>query len=201
MAALAPGVMSADEAALWSALRIDRDDAARQHLFERHAGFARSIARRQFNGRSQGDLEFQDVHQWACTGLLEAIDRFDPTRGVAFRTYAAHRISGSISNGISTMSEVREQQSARARVRRDRLRSLAPGDVVGLSDADALQSLAAIAMGLAVGFMLEGTRLYVEDEEETIVSRDQANGYDSAAWYELTERLLVEIESLPSRER
>jgi len=189
----------APETELWTALRATSDEDARQHLFARHAGFARAIARRLFLSRERGDLEFEDLHQWGLTGLLEAIDRFEPDRGVTFRAFAAHRISGSISNGIARYTDVRSQQSAQARWKRERLRSLVPDKVDGLSSQDAMQALIEIAMGFAVGFMLEGTTLY-QDEDEGDVATPAGHGYESAAWAQLTRRLLTEVEALPPRE-
>lgn len=39
---------------------------------------------------------FDDLYAAGVTGLLEAADRFDPTRGVAFTTFAYYRIRGAI---------------------------------------------------------------------------------------------------------
>jgi RNA polymerase sigma factor for flagellar operon FliA len=39
---------------------------------------------------------FDDLNAAGVTGLIEAADRFDPTRGVAFTTFAYYRIRGAI---------------------------------------------------------------------------------------------------------
>jgi RNA polymerase sigma-B factor len=65
----------------------ERDEAVRRHL-----PLARRLARRyRYTGEPLDDLE-----QVACIGLLNAIDRFDPTRGTAFATFAIPTILGEL---------------------------------------------------------------------------------------------------------
>jgi RNA polymerase sigma factor FliA len=199
MAALLSAQAPDDEAALWSMRQGAQSDAARQALFARYSSFAFSIARRRFRDRSRGDLELADLEQMACAGLLEAIDRYDVRRGISFRSYAAHRISGSIADGIARSTEVREQLSAGARRRRERLRSLSPEQIAQQSPGEALDALTELAMGLALGFMLEGTSLYREEGEERTTPSPTA--YDSQEWQELSQRLAAELKSLPHREQ
>jgi RNA polymerase sigma factor for flagellar operon FliA len=137
--------------------------------------------------------------QLAYTGLLEALDRFDLQYGTPFRAFAAHRISGSIRDGIARMTEVREQISWRNRVRRERMASLAniPSDQMGTSDA--MAKMAEIAVGLALGFMLEGTGLFEHGESADGVPHSRT-GYESLAWKEIVDQLHVELSALPERE-
>ena len=129
-----------EEGALWRLAR-DGSASAREALFARHADFARQVAARCYRERQRGDLEVLELRQLAYTGLLEAIDRFDPERGIPFRGYAHRRISGAVLDGIAQASEVREQLAFRSRLRAERLRSLAPSAVDGLDAAEALQAL------------------------------------------------------------
>ena len=41
-------------------------------------------------------VEFDDLYQWGCLGLVKAIDRFDPDYPVQFSTYAVPVIMGEI---------------------------------------------------------------------------------------------------------
>lgn len=190
--------IATDEAALWSAFRAARAPELRDKLFSTYAAFARGVARRHFRDRRSGDIEFADLSQLACAGLLEAIDRYDPDVGVPFKRFAGRRISGSIVDGVTKMSEVRQQVSFRNRVRRERARSLTDPDAANLPATDALQALIDVAVGLALGFMLDGAGLYVADADE----RDAgANAYESLAWKETVQRILSEIAALPERER
>lgn len=197
MSALAAG--ADDEAALWSAQKAGSAQA-REKLFALHAGFARSIAKRHYRQHSHGDLELAEFCQYAYAGLLEAIDRFDPLQNTPFRPFAAHRISGSILDGLPHMNEVREQISWRRRVRRERLRSLteeAPQEA-----ASPIERLAELAVGLALGIILEGTGLFSQGEEDAAPPQSGVEtAYDSLAWKEIVARLQAEMEALPERER
>ncbi|HEV2818522.1 MAG TPA: sigma-70 family RNA polymerase sigma factor [Allosphingosinicella sp.] len=188
---------AAGEDALWHALRHEGSAAARDRLFSLYLPFARSLAGRQFRSRSGGDIEYQDLLQLGCAGLLEAIDRFDPGLGVPFKGFAVRRINGSMIDGLAKMSEVREQISYRNRVRRDRLRSLAADADAPPPQGQAMEALIDLAVGLALGFMLEGTTLYQGEAQAAA----QPSAYDSLAWRELVKRVAAELARLPERDR
>lgn len=192
----------AQELDLWDALRHEGLIQAREALFNRHAAFARALARRAFRQRARGDIDLEDLVQLAYEGLLEAIGRFDPSRNVAFPAFAALRINGNIADGIARMTEIRGQLSWRHRIKRDRMRSLAP-DVDNLSIDQALAALGELALGLALGFMLEGTGLVaVRDEEDGEVHAASAfSAFDSLAWKELVKLLDEQLSDLEERDR
>ncbi|MDD2890348.1 MAG: FliA/WhiG family RNA polymerase sigma factor [bacterium] len=48
-------------------------------------------------------IEMEDVISQGIIGLIKAIDSFDPARGVAFKTYAFHRIRGAILDGFRAL--------------------------------------------------------------------------------------------------
>ena len=62
----------------------DNDRAARDQLVERFSPLARKLARR-YGGANE---PFDDLFQVASYGLLKALDRYDPDRGVAFSSLA-----------------------------------------------------------------------------------------------------------------
>jgi RNA polymerase sigma factor for flagellar operon FliA len=189
--------VSEDEDALWRALKMENSRAARESLFSLHAKFARSIAKRIYRDRSWGDLELADLYQHAYTGLLESFDRFDPKRGSPFRAFAALRIAGSIRDGICSANEMREQIGWRNRIQRERMRSLKPVRSKN-AGASAIEQLAELAAGLALGLMLEGTGLLMDENTDPSA---QATAYDSVAWKESISRLDREVAALPEREQ
>lgn len=186
------------EARLWAARGGPEDQLARDRLFMIYKSHAELIARRLFADRRSGDIEFADLRQLAYAGLLEAMDRYDPDRGIGFKFYAGRRIRGSVLDGLAKISERREQLSWRQRVRRERTRSLAPANVDGLSAPAALDALIELAVGLAVGFMLEdGVGLFAADQAASA----QPSPYETTAWREALRRVLTEMGSLPERQQ
>src|SRR5688500_19916024 len=89
---LCEGARALDEGALFARYHATRDPAVRDQLIERFLPLARSIALR-FSSRRD---TLEDLLQVATIGLINAVDRFDPARGVAFSTYAVPTISGEI---------------------------------------------------------------------------------------------------------
>ena len=72
--------------------RLPTDPSAREHLVVLHMPLVEYLARR-FRGRGE---PLDDLIQVASLGLLKAIDRFDPQRGVEFSTYATPTIVGEL---------------------------------------------------------------------------------------------------------
>jgi RNA polymerase sigma-B factor len=69
-----------------------RAQEERRLLIERHLPLVRAIARR-FEQRGE---PFEDLVQVGAVGLIKAVDRFDPRRGVTLGAYAAPTIAGEI---------------------------------------------------------------------------------------------------------
>ena len=83
----------ARESLAFERLRETGDPVLREQLIERYLGLARTLAKRYANPQSRFE---EDVLQVARMGLVNAVDRFDPARGVAFATYAVPTIMGTI---------------------------------------------------------------------------------------------------------
>ncbi|MGH9022878.1 MAG: RNA polymerase sigma factor SigF [Acidimicrobiia bacterium] len=68
------------------------DKDLREQLVHRHLGLAEFLARR-FRNRGEAS---EDLVQVALYGLLKAVDRFDPSRGLEFSTFATPTIVGEL---------------------------------------------------------------------------------------------------------
>jgi RNA polymerase sigma-B factor len=83
---------AAEARAMFQEFFLTRDPALRERLVTSHLGLAASLASR-FGSRHESP---DDLHQAALLGLLHAVDRYDPDRGVQFTTFAWATISGEL---------------------------------------------------------------------------------------------------------
>jgi RNA polymerase sigma-B factor len=72
--------------------RRTRSRRVRNELIETHRGFAEYLARR-FSDRGE---PLDDLRQVALIGLLKAVERFEPERGLSFTTFAGPTIVGEL---------------------------------------------------------------------------------------------------------
>lgn len=86
----------AQEADLWCAYKEEGDLDSRQMLIERYQPLVFKAA---MKWRIAAEIRM-DVIQEGTVGLIEAVENYDHTRGVAFSLYAFHRIRGRILNYI-----------------------------------------------------------------------------------------------------
>ena len=78
--------------ALWARYARNRDDRTREQIIHQFERLAYSIANRFVKpGRSS-----EDLFQVALLGLVKAVDRFDPSTGHRFTTFAMPTISGEV---------------------------------------------------------------------------------------------------------
>ncbi len=67
-------------------------------------------------------LDYEDIVGYGMVGLIEALDRYDDTKGVRFETYAISRIRGAILDALRAMDRL--PRSVRQKVKRlDEVRS------------------------------------------------------------------------------
>jgi RNA polymerase sigma-B factor len=85
-------VSAADSQQLFQRWREDNDREARDELIARFLPLARKLARRY----AQSSEPYDDLVQVASLGLVKAVERFDPTRGFAFTSFAVPTIVGEL---------------------------------------------------------------------------------------------------------
>jgi RNA polymerase sigma factor FliA len=169
-------------------------------LVVKHLPLVRALAGKLYRMRWDNSVHFDDYCQMGAIGLIEAAQRYDPSRGAQFGTFASWRITGAILNGLENASEVHQQRAARRRLQGERIESLrvpiAGGSTADDTVAAALARISELAIGLAVGFMLEGSGMYVHGDEATT-----CDGYCNLATKQLRQRLGHAVLALPLQER
>ncbi len=83
----------------WQSFKSTGDKAARDELALAYAPLVRSVAGRLQIGLP-ATVEFGDLVGYGMLGLLDAINKYMPSIGVKFETYAATRIRGAILDGL-----------------------------------------------------------------------------------------------------
>lgn len=87
-----------DERELFLSYSENHDEKARDELIERYVYIAEIIAKKftRNNRTYNNGIEYDDIYQVACVGLIYAIDRFDPDKGVKFASFATPTIVGEV---------------------------------------------------------------------------------------------------------
>ncbi len=98
---------------LWQRYRLSGDAEARAQIILHYAPLVKRVANRLSISES-ASLDFQDRVSHGMLGLIEAVDRFDPQRGVVFETFATQRIRGAILDALREMDHVSRSVRRRA---------------------------------------------------------------------------------------
>jgi len=99
---------------LWSKYKATGDPAAREALILAYAPLVRRVVGR-MGIQPSGSVDEEDLIGYGVIGLIEAIERFDPSLGNRFETFAVSRIHGSILDALRSLDPL--PRSARRRIR------------------------------------------------------------------------------------
>ena len=88
-------VTEADLEVIWKTFKRTRDENLRNTLIEHHMPLVRAIAERVLQTLPKS-IELDDLSSAGTFGLMDAINGFDLSRGIKFKTYCTTRIRGSI---------------------------------------------------------------------------------------------------------
>ena len=91
------------------------DEAAHEELVARNTGLVKSIVKR-FLGRG---VDYEDLYQIGCMGLIKALHNYDPSYNVRFSTYAVPMVAGEIKrylrdDGMIKVSRTMKELAQRA---------------------------------------------------------------------------------------
>jgi RNA polymerase sigma factor for flagellar operon FliA len=87
------------EEILWQNYLTAKSPANREAIILRYAPLVKYVAGRVAIGLPS-NVEFDDLVSFGVFGLMDAIEKFDPLRGIKFETYAIARIRGAILDGL-----------------------------------------------------------------------------------------------------
>ena len=90
----------------WIDYKSSGDEASRQFLMEYYIPLVEKIAY-SMSKKLPKSIEYGDLVNDGFFGLVDAIERFDDSRGFKFETYASNRIRGEISDRLRDTSDKR----------------------------------------------------------------------------------------------
>ena len=150
--------------ALWRAYGERRDPALRERLVLHYAPLVKYVAGRVGTGLP-AHVDAGDLVQSGIFGLVDAIDRFEPERGLKFETYAMQRIRGGILDDLRAQDWVPRSVRSRAREVERALERLEARLLRTASDAEVADEL-----GLSVSDLRD---LYTQLQLTSVVALDE----------------------------
>ncbi|WP_207950099.1 FliA/WhiG family RNA polymerase sigma factor [Nocardioides ochotonae] len=99
---------------LWRRFKHDHDPQARDQLVLQFSPLVKYVVGR-LRSSLPASVDSDDLTSDGVLGLLDAVDKFDPERGLQFQTYAVSRIRGAIVDGLRSTDWV--PRSVREKIR------------------------------------------------------------------------------------
>lgn len=109
-----PEALQAANQALWERYAETADPRVREELILKFTPLVKYVMGR-LAISLPAILDYEDILSFGTIGLIEAVERFDSTKGVKFETYAISRIRGSIIDALRSLDRL--PRSVRAKVR------------------------------------------------------------------------------------
>lgn len=198
----------------WVRYAAERDPALREQLILQYAPLVKYVVGR-LAIMLPRVMDSDDVLSTGTIGLIEAVDRYDPSSGVKFQTYAISRIRGSILDELRSLDWIprsarqRSQEIARTFARLEAAFGRTPTDeeVAQELGLDMHQYHQASLSASAVILSLEAPVGESSDDGqmaslvETIEATNAPNPLQATEEGELLEGLAGAIRSLSDRER
>lgn len=84
---------------LWNRYQQAKDIESRNLLIEKYIAIVDYHARK-MAVKLPDTVLYDDIYSDGIMGLINAVERFDPTNGATFKSFASHRIRGAIRDGL-----------------------------------------------------------------------------------------------------
>ncbi|WP_062072879.1 FliA/WhiG family RNA polymerase sigma factor [Demequina sediminicola] len=129
--------------AWWETLHGVQDDAAktaRDALITHYSGLVSQVASRMI-GRLPDTVELADLVSYGFFGLIDAVEKFELSRGYKFETYASQRIRGAIIDELRAADWVPRSVRSKAKTVEQATRALEQSLMRPVTDDDVAQQL------------------------------------------------------------
>ena len=120
---------------LWNNYNDNKDKETKDQLIENYIPLVKHIASR-MSLNLPSHVDYEDLISYGIFGLIQAIDRFDATKGVKFETYAYTRIKGSIIDELRRIDWVPQRIRKKAKDLQDIYANLEQSLARSVTDED-----------------------------------------------------------------
>jgi RNA polymerase sigma factor FliA len=157
-------------------------------------------------------IEIQDLINSGVLGLMDAIEKFDPDKGVKFETYAEYRIKGSILDSLRALDWVPRSvrkvatllENTYADLEKKLGRPARDEEVAEAMDLEVekLHKLMSRVSHVAMVSLDRDTRNNTQTSLlDRLINPDDASGFDKLDTEELRDVLAESVERLPEKEQ
>jgi RNA polymerase sigma factor FliA len=172
---------------------LNFEEENREELIERYLPYVRSIAQ-SIISKLPAQIDINDLIGYGRIGLIEAVERFDRTRGVSFKTFAYYRIKGAIYDGLRQIGWFSRSEFARIRFEQsanDLMTSYSSVEVRGQAVEDEVQEVEAIFSGIVSAYMLSLESAETLNKAENRASPDE--DYEAKEFSQIIRRAISEL--------
>lgn len=203
-----------DVSAIWAAYKESGDADSREHLILNYSPLVKYVAGRVSASLPQ-TVDTADLISYGLFGLIDAIEKYEPDRGIKFETYAIARIKGAIIDELRSMdwvprsirSKARELETAYITLEHRLRRSPSDDEIageMGISNDEYRDLLSRLSYTSVVSFeelWIGADRDERGDVLSTIPDRSAEDPVALFETEEIKDILAGAIEKLPEREK
>ena len=88
----------------WEQFKKHPTEEMRNEIIVKHAQLVKIVAQRLYVTLDTSVCELEDLYSYGIFGLIDAIDKYDPSKEIKFETYATIRIRGEIIDSVRKLS-------------------------------------------------------------------------------------------------
>lgn len=203
-----------EEILKWKEYRKDSQEEIKEFFIHKYSPLVKYVAGKIHHNLPE-NIEFDDLVGYGTLGLLDAIEKYDPSRGIKFKTYGITRIHGHIYDELRKYDWVPRSVRQKFKILEEEKKKheektgnkisaedLARVTGISLSEVERITNL---ANDSTVG-SLDDTWVVGNDNDEisvmdTIQSPDSQNPYNEVEKNEIRKTIASEIQNLPEKEK
>lgn len=165
---VAPETLQAANRALWEQYAATGDPKVREQIILQFTPLVKYVMGR-LAISLPAILDYEDILSFGTVGLIEAVERFDSTKGVKFETYAISRIRGAIIDALRSLDRLPRSVRQRVRETTEAIFTLTNGLGREPTDDEVAETL---------GLSAEAYRRHLIDASWTTVSLDAVGTHE-----------------------